>query len=133
MLVEWQEAWLLGEERIDAEHLEMIGIINGLHNAVGRGESREAVSALLRSLLERTREHFAYEERLMAATAYPESGPHRERHHKLLGIVNILVENRELVDGEIVLGTIGFFDDWFVTHVEGDDAALGAFLRGRAA
>lgn len=132
MLIEWREAWLLGEERIDAEHLEMVGIINALHGTVGRGEGKEAVTAILRSLRERTKAHFAYEENLMAACDYPEAAAHREQHAKLLGILNILVENLELVDDEIVLGTVGFFDDWFVIHVETDDAALGRFLRGRA-
>ena len=133
MLIEWREAWLLGEDRIDAEHLEMIGIINGLHGAVERGEGKEVVTAALRSLRERTREHFAYEEKLMAASEYPEAAAHGDQHQKLLGIVNILVENLELINDEIVLGTVGFFDDWFVIHVETDDAALGRFLRERAA
>ncbi|MEI6559809.1 MAG: hemerythrin family protein [Rhodospirillaceae bacterium] len=131
MLIEWREAWLLGEDRIDAEHLAMVSIINALHGAVSRGEGREAVTAILRSLLERTQEHFAYEESLMAATGYPGADIHHEQHHMLLGLVAILVQNRELVDDEIVLGTIGFFDDWFISHVETDDAAFGRYLAGR--
>ncbi len=133
MLIEWREDWLLGEDRIDAEHLEMIGIINRLHGAVEHGEGREAVIAILRSLLGRTHGHFAYEESLMAATGYPGAAVHRDQHQKLLGVVNILVHNLELVDDESVLGTIGFFDDWFVIHVETDDSALGRFLLERAA
>ena len=132
MLIEWREEWLLGEERIDAEHLEAVSIINALHGAVGRGESREALTALLRALLARSREHFAYEEGLMAAGGYPDAAVHAEQHQRLIGILTMLLETMDITDGEVVLGTVGVFDDWFVTHVETSDAALGRFLGERA-
>lgn len=132
MLIEWQEAWLTGDDRIDAEHLELVARINALHAAVDGGGDREAITAGLRAIVERTREHFAYEESLMAATGYPDAAVHRERHGMLFGIVNLLAESIELVDGEIVLGTIGFFEDWFIGHVECDDADLGDFLAARS-
>ena len=132
MLIEWQEAWLTGDDRIDAEHLELVSRINALHAAVDGGCDREAITAGLRAILERTREHFAYEEGLMAATGYPDAAVHCDRHGMLFGIVNLLAESIELVDGEIVLGTIGFFEDWFIGHVESDDANLGDFLAARS-
>ena len=131
MLIEWQEQWLLGEDRIDAEHLALIGLINTLLEAAGRGAGREEITTILRSLINHTRAHFAYEEGLMAATGYPAAAAHREQHERLLGIVTLLAENMELVDGEITLGAMSFFDDWFIIQVEHDDSALGRFLAAR--
>ena len=131
MLIEWQERWVLGEDRIDAEHLAMFGLINTLLEAVGRGADREEASDILRALVDHTRVHFAYEEGLMAATGYPAATHHREQHQKLLGIITLLAQNMELVNSEITLGAMGFFDDWFIIHVENDDSALGRFLAAR--
>lgn len=132
MVIEWREEWLLGEERIDAEHLEAVSLINALHGAVGRGESREVLATLLRALLARSREHFAYEEGLMAAGGYAHAADHAEQHQRLLGILTMALETVDMADGEMVLGTVGVFDDWFITHVETSDAALGRFLGEQA-
>jgi hemerythrin-like metal-binding protein len=131
MLIEWREAWLTGEERIDAEHLDLVARINALYAAIGAGEGREAVAAALTAILERTRAHFAYEESLMAATAYPEAALHHERHQTLYGMIKLVAETVAMVKTEVALGTVDFLEGWFIGHVESDDAALGRYLAAR--
>ncbi len=129
MLIEWQDSWLVGEERIDAEHLTLVSIINALYAAAERGADRDEVFALLLSLLERTKLHFSYEEQIMEYYDYPSESAHRKQHQRLLRVVHLLLQNVTGLDSEVILKTVGTFDEWFIAHVESDDAALGEFLK----
>ncbi len=131
MLIEWQEAWLLGEDRIDAEHLALVATINALYAAAEHAEGREGIFALLLELVERTKRHFAYEEQLMESHEYPGIAPHRQQHRKLLSVVDDVMQNVSGLDSEVLLRSVGTFDEWFIAHVETDDLALGRFLVAR--
>jgi len=131
MLIEWRDEWLVGEERIDADHLDMVLTINRLHGAVEDGEVNESVAVILQSLLELTKEHFSYEECLMLVTGYPGAAGHQDEHLNLFSVANIMVYNMELADEEAVLDTVGFFEDLFIDHVESEDAPFGRFLAAR--
>ncbi len=131
MLIDWQEKWLTGDERIDLDHKDMVLTINNIHDAVEKGDSKENVLTILRSLVKLTYEHFSFEECLMTVTEYPRSDAHMDEHQNLHSIANILAYNIEVSDKEIVLDTIDFFEDWFIDHVENMDAELGRFLKDR--
>lgn len=130
MLIDWQDKWLTGEERIDADHHDMVRTINNIHEAVENGESRDDILTILRALVNLTYEHFSYEECIMTITDYPQSDAHMDEHQNLHSIANILAYNIEVLNKEIVLDTIDFFEDWFIDHVENMDAELGRFLIG---
>ena len=41
MLIEWQEELLVGDDRIDTDHIEMISTINILHGAIKNGKTEK--------------------------------------------------------------------------------------------
>ena len=129
MLIDWQDKWLTGEERIDADHQDMVLTINNIHEAVEQGESRWDVLIILKALVKLTYEHFSYEECLMMVVDYHESEVHMDEHQNLHSIANILAYNIEVSNKEIVFDTIDFFEDWFIDHVENMDAKFGSFLK----
>ena len=131
MLIDWQDKWLTGEERVDTDHQDMVLTINNIHEAVEQGESKEDILTILKALVKLTYEHFSYEECLMMITEYPQSDAHMDEHQNLHSIANILAYNIEVSNKEIVLDTIDFFEDWFIEHVENMDAELGRFLNDR--
>ena len=131
MLIDWQDKWLTGEERIDTDHHDMVLTINNIHEAVEQGESKADILTILKALVKLTYEHFSYEECLMMITDYPRSDAHMDEHQNLHSIANILVYNIEVSNKEVVLDTIDFFEDWFIDHVENMDAELGRFLKDR--
>lgn len=132
MLIEWRDEWLVGEVRIDDDHRAMVHVINRLHGAVDQGDGKESVIEIMKTLLELTKEHFSYEECLMLLTDYPGAAGHQEVHMNLFSVVNIMAYNMEPSDEEIVLDTIAFFEDWFIDHVETEDAPFGRFLTARS-
>ena len=56
MLIDWQDKWLTGEERIDADHHDMVLTINNIHDAVEQGESKDDILTILKALVNLARQ-----------------------------------------------------------------------------
>ena len=79
------------------------------------------------SLLDLTRDHFAYEDRLMFATQYPRAADHRKQHQNLLEHIKSLAA--DIDDDKAGLGSFNALNSWFILHVTEDDVPLGRFIQ----
>ena len=127
MLIEWTDEWLVGEERIDSEHRETVWLINRLYTAAECSENIYTLTKIMISLVEITKEHFSYEERLMFAMHYPTASEHRRQHQYLLSTINVLGDT--ISENNTDLGSINALNSWFVLHTTIEDASLGKFLK----
>lgn len=123
-LIEWNERFSVGVASVDHEHRELIGLINGFHDAVA-GEARsEATLDFLGETLTAISAHFALEEKLMREHAYDAYGDHKADHERLLDQLRDImdaVETAREIDAEL-LGTA--LDEWFSRHFQTHDARL---------
>lgn len=131
-LLVWRDQLSVGSPEIDQDHQRLISFVNALHDAVTEAQSEKVVSRILLELIEYTRDHFAREEKVMKACAYPDL----ERHHaihaaltrKVLGFAQTYLRTptdqvkRELID---------FLASWLVEHIIKEDRRLGEYMRGK--
>ena len=110
-LVEWQDCYSVGNERLDQQHQRLVALINQLGEAMDTGSERAVLMKILNSLAGYTKTHFAEEERLLEERAYPELADHRVEHATL---------NRQLAD---------FYRDFYMTS-RPQTAEVMAFLQG---
>lgn len=90
--------------------------------------ARKDLFVSVRALVECTRAHFAGEEALMAAYAYPDLEAHRRQHAELLAQV-CEMELRLEVGGEpAAIALARFLWNWLVGHIENVDQRFGAFV-----
>lgn len=124
-----------GVPAIDAQVGELFGRARALLEALRAGAADEVVLRHLTSLEQQAIVHFAAEERLMVARAYPGLAPHLREHEKFR------VELRELKElffrrgpvPEVTARLQRLTGGWLVGHVHRDDASLATFLRAPAA
>jgi hemerythrin len=121
----WREAYALGVELLDAQHREMVHLINRvLDPAAG-----ESAGTRLDALIAHLRRHFETEEVFLRAIDYPLADEHGREHAMQLA---------ELVDMRRGIGrsggVIGAEDrteirQWFFNHVVAEDRRFGVYYR----
>jgi len=128
----WTPALLTGNTIVDAEHRELIGLIDRLE-LVGDGPDGDGVGAALDELSEYVFVHFQMEEKLMLREEYPATAfdAHVAEHQAL----NRRTQEYVQAYSEGTLTTVGpivdFLYDWFSHHIAEVDVALAEHVRSR--
>lgn len=118
----------LGHALIDRQHRQLAVLGSALTRAVARDRR---VAGALGALLRATRRHFASEERLMRARAYPELAGHRALHNGVL--VEMAALRAQLARRTPVHPRqAARFAEWLDHHISEADRNLVAFLRRQA-
>ncbi len=122
-LLEWSDALVLGESRMDDTHREFVDCLN----ALGDADDASLVAALDR-FIEHSDTHFADENARMEATAFPPAHCHVTEHANVL---NLCREVRQMViDGKIEVGRVLARElaPWFTQHAGSMDTMLAYWL-----
>ncbi|MDI6747260.1 MAG: bacteriohemerythrin [Rhodocyclaceae bacterium] len=123
----------VGIEQVDTEHRQLFEIAGRVYDALGeKGAAADGIArAAIAELLDYTTTHFANEEALMEAAAYPELAAHRELHHHLLSRARDM-EMRVEFDAQFVpLELNRFIASWLVEHIQDSDRKFGDFVANK--
>lgn len=126
-ILRWNPELSVGVEAIDADHWQLIVLLNRLAVAVATGAGRDAIAARLDALIAHSEQHFQREEEAMARHGYPEAEHHRSVHREL---IEDITELRREFDEGMEIGTefIEFVGNWLLSHIAENDKPLGAYL-----
>lgn len=135
LLSGWTPGLSVGDAAMDVQHRGLFQRLNELVVAIRSGHGAAEVERVLEFLDRYTREHFADEEKLLAASAYPGLDRHRQLHAgfiaELVGLRQALADpaaDREALASQLHL----HLRDWLLTHIRVEDRAYGVHLAGRA-
>lgn len=125
--MQWTEAMSVGLPELDADHRELIRIINLLDEAPeseGRNETlRQALVALQRY----AEYHFAREEKVMAVCGYPNIEEHKAEHRafvRQLGTFNQQFTEDSAGAAQVVHTKLRrYLQDWLKHHILVEDMA----------
>jgi hemerythrin-like metal-binding protein len=122
-MLEWRDSFSVGISVLDADHRQLIELINQLQEARDAHRGAAVVQNVLAELGEHVREHFEREEALMARAGYPESEQHRSHHRRTTEqIAHFASLSR---DGEeFPMQVLEFMKAWFSNHVICQDLKL---------
>lgn len=123
-LIEWKDEYRVGVESVDAEHRELIDLINALYEDMQSRQHEEEVMAFLGEIYARIAAHFALEELLMRQHDYDEYRDHKQDHERLLEVIREIMDDYE--DGKLLdSAALGCrLDAWFSEHCRTKDARL---------
>lgn len=79
-LIIWKDAMSVGVDVLDADHIIVASLINHIDDAKQSGTDERAIGRILRVLIDHAFRHFAREERLLEAHAYPLLEEHKREH-----------------------------------------------------
>ena len=125
--------FLVGIEQIDHEHRQLFEIAGRVHDGLSAStdEALAAARTATAELLEYTATHFASEEALMAAAAYPELEAHQALHRQLLSQARDMEIRAEFEEQLVPVELSRFLYNWLVDHIMANDKKFGAYMAGR--
>ncbi|HUW00524.1 MAG TPA: bacteriohemerythrin [Gallionella sp.] len=91
---------------IDQQHQVLVGMLNGLNDAVKNKASRNDIYRIIDEIIAYTRLHFATEERLMAQSGYGDVEFHKDKHRQLM-------QDALHLKGKLADVGEEMFTDWF--------------------
>ncbi len=130
-LVRWKPEYSVGIESIDAQHRQLIELINRLQNAVDYATGGEYERAALDAVVDYTREHFRYEEDLMEAHDYPSFEAHRAEHQKMVARVEDLLQAYRNNEDRALQDALAYLKAWLINHINGTDQQYSEYLIAR--
>ena len=122
-LLAWTDELANHHPQMDETHQEFVQLINELEAA--RVAGAEDLIARYDALIDHTVEHFAQEDRWMAATGFTPENCHTNQHKQVLELLNEV--RRRVVDegqDELLPRLLPELATWFEQHAQSMDAAL---------
>lgn len=123
-LIEWKDEYSVGVPDVDAEHRELIELINTLHESMQARDGGTDVMEFLGEIYARIASHFALEELIMRRHEYDEYHEHKRDHEQLLEEIRDIMDDYE--DGKLLNedDLARRLDRWFSEHFRTRDARL---------
>lgn len=130
--LEWNENLNVGVDSINEQHKKLVAMVNDLHDAIQKGQAVDVLGKTLDGLIEYTKTHFAYEEKLFADTGYGDAASHKLEHDKLTATVLGVQEKYKAGAGGTLSGEVmDFLKSWLVNHIQGTDKKYGPHLQAK--
>jgi len=123
-LLNWKDDFSTGVAAADADHRELIDMINRLYDEFGDPDHPRDAAGLIADVLAAVAAHFAEEESLMRSRAYPGFTPHKEDHDRLLDELHDMMDAFAGADEPDSVELSLRLEPWFVRHFHSYDAAM---------
>ena len=134
-LVSWDKRYAVGITIVDKQHRKLFGITNELYRAIHSSTDQKGMEAsFIKSVhetVEYVKEHFATEEELMRATAYPGYATHKAEHEDFARRILNDVATYEGGDTKVIIKFVHFLQSWLVEHIAVTDKALGSHAKNK--
>lgn len=129
--IQWQSIFEVGVPEIDAQHRNLVSMINKLEDALtaGKGLVNEEIGTVLIQLVDYTQTHFADEERIQEEIHYSDRVAHAEMHRKLVSQVKAILLKLKKGGTVNVFEMMNFLRDWLVNHILKEDRRIGVEWR----
>jgi methyl-accepting chemotaxis protein len=121
----WKDEWNVGVPAMDAQHRQLIALINRLHSAMKRGEAASATEAVLKELIGYTEYHFSAEEQLLARSNYPGLPAQKEAHAKLVAKAKDAHRRWAAGDTRVTQEVMEMVAGWLPQHIVKMDQQYG--------
>lgn len=125
-IIEWSSDFALGIDEIDEQHKALVGMINALDASTHTEYSADNMRRLLAELNDYVREHFGFEERLMAGGGCsPEFVTrHCGEHAYFRSVLRDLTADFESGRTSITVTLIEYLVHWLLHHIAVVDRAM---------
>ena len=115
----WDPSFSVGIAEIDKQHKQIIQYINELNIAFAYNKMY-MVEEVLESLIEYTKSHFSFEEKLMEEAGYHMLESHKQSHQAFVNRIIFFKERYE--NGENIAKQLKMdLQLWLISHIQNDD------------
>ena len=118
----WDDCFKVGIGEFDDHHKHLFDLLNKTFDAFTTGASHDALSEILRELVDYAVSHFYAEECWMEAVNYPglleQKAEHRKFTAKACEFQKAFIDGKEVA----VLDVLQFLESWLMNHILKSDA-----------
>jgi hemerythrin-like metal-binding protein len=123
--VVWKPFYSVNDPSLDAEHRQILELIDSLHAAINAGREDVAIQNILDRLLQYTIDHFAHEEQVMQDSRYPGLDSHKVLHERMRQRTRMIHDHMDRVTGHYMLR---FLNEWWIDHIQSVDKQYAPYL-----
>lgn len=123
----WSPSLSIGIEPIDNQHRRIVDYLNELDDA-SLSQDREKISQVLLGLLDYTKTHFLYEEKLLEKSGYPLSDTHKKVHQTFVSHMNRYQAQHDKGE-DITRPLMSELRIWLTNHIKKDDADYAPYAK----
>lgn len=125
-IIAWSSEFALGIDEIDEQHKALVGMINALDASTHGDFSSDTVRRLLGELNDYVRDHFAFEERLMAGGGCSQDlvTRHLGEHAYFRSVLKDLTTDFESGRRNVTVTLIEYLVHWLLHHIVVVDRAM---------
>jgi hemerythrin len=120
--VVWSDAYSIGFEPLDAQHKELVRMMNALFEACKKSDNEAKITFLktVKEAVNYTRTHFSNEEDYLTKINYPDLPEHKKQHDNFVTTLMDALKNYQKDNSEPIKLAI-FLKDWLLNHILGTD------------
>lgn len=133
---EWKEEYSLNIEEIDKQHKKLLEIGREAYDiaVIDDGYDRyDEIMTIIDALLDYTKYHFEYEEKMLKEYNYSHLHDQEEAHgfyvYKMKEVASRDEEEIDDNQRKVVLEIIDFLSEWISTHINIEDRKYALFLK----
>ncbi|MCL2025732.1 MAG: bacteriohemerythrin [Leptospirales bacterium] len=131
-IVEWDDAYSIGIELIDEQHIKLIELTNKLYTSCALDQEKTKSDTIfldvIHEIIDYVTYHFTTEERAMRKNNYPGYKIHKQEHENFAKEVLAKVEEFNLRKINSSLSFVHYLKDWVLNHIAVNDKKMGAYL-----
>ena len=127
----WSEELSVDVAEIDAQHQELIQLLNELFDAVKKGRGRDIVETVVDRMADYTKFHFGIEEKYFDELGYPDAKMHKMEHQVFID--RVAEFRTQIGAGElgVSIRILRFLGDWIGDHIQGSDMKYSKFFNDK--
>lgn len=129
--IKWKDEYSVGIDSIDRQHRKLINLINQLATAVDYSTGDEFEQEALAELVDYTKTHFSYEEKIMKDNGYPDFEAHKAQHEEMIKKVSEVIAEYGKDKDTAMQNAANYLKAWLVNHINGTDKQYSSFLRDK--
>lgn len=123
--VVWDDRLSVGVEAIDEQHKKLLRIMNSLAEEMAARNGRQALERAIADLVDYTKGHFRYEEKLISNLVPQELTRHMQEHKALIaGVEDLQAKCKGGSTEAVSAEALQFLRDWLLRHIAVSDKAV---------
>lgn len=127
--IEWDPKYSVDIEEIDIHQKKMFELFNQLIDLKNEKNEPKVYANMITEINDYSKLYFSREEKILKKKEYPDYESHSKAHRQF--IRNSISLRREIVEdiNNLTWEVIQELRDWFINHIETNDALYAPFLR----
>lgn len=129
--IAWNDEMKVNIAEIDAQHQQLVSMINQLHEEMKQGKAKTILGSVLENMIAYAGTHFQTEEKYFRQFYYPETGVHVLEHQSFVKKVSQFKKEYDEGKQALSLQVMEFLAGWLKNHILNSDKRYGPFLNSK--